>query len=140
MATINKWHHTVAVGINISQFSAPNWMRTTTKDVFTKYNKPVECQEQRSRSLLHATDGTIQSLPRGGGVIGVPKPVFCPCDLDLWSWHSNSRDQTCLPCEFGANPSPRHLRHKQKKLIRDSAKNRTLLACGKNNATWYNSY
>ena len=45
---------------------------------------------------------SMPSLPRGDALEW--KARFVPDDLDLWPWHSNSseRDQTRLPCEFGA--------------------------------------
>jgi len=65
--------------------------------------KALECQGQRSRSPLHAADGTILLHSRGDGSA---KTRFYPCDLDLgpltfvpraftfglWPWHSNSSE------------------------------------------------
>ena len=61
-------------------------------------------------------------------------PFFVPGDLDLDIQTLRARDQTRLPCEFGANPfsgSPRYFTHKEKSHRQHQKQNPTqFTACG----------
>ena len=101
-------HHTAAV---------THWCRLLLDDII--------CSVRRRWRLTMHCNGVMQQFSQ-----------FCP----WWPWLLTfklvrARDQTPLPCKFGANPfsySRDIWVTNKKKLITDSAKNRTLLACGNN--------
>jgi len=117
--TLEKWHtHKIKqqiktrardVLLNINLTEAPEI--TTGSDGMTPSAADARCLQRAD---------TMHTLP---GVTGMLSAFFLPRDLDLdfcpltFTFKLiRARDRTRLPCEFGANPFPRYLIHKQKTL------------------------